>query len=164
MRSSPSMDACVVATSPSELGSGYTPIELDWPDDLVFCCFFRSREERGDFLKRLRSYATIPCPTEPDVEAQIEQLLTRYRNLEKSGNSTEAFFTAAEWWVGTMRRGYHSYSLRVGVGPYRTSCVISFRELTAEQIRGNLSLAVNSIEVEKDRVMNALGIGGLYHS
>jgi hypothetical protein len=164
VRSSPRMDACVVATSPKELLNGFTPIDLDWPDDLVFCCFFRSREERTDFLKRLRSYATIPCPTEPDAEAQISQLLSRYEKLRKDDESIEAFFTAAEWWVGTMRRGYHSYSLRVGVGPYRTSCVISFRELTADQIRGNLSLAVHSIEVEKDRVMNALGIGGLYHS
>jgi hypothetical protein len=158
------MDACVVATCPSELEGGYTPIELDWPDDLVFCCFFRSREERTDFLKRLRSYATIPCPTENDVEAQIEQLITRYRNLEKDSNSVEAFFTAGEWWIGTMRRGYHSYTLKVGVGPYRTSCIISFRELSADQIRRNLSRAVHSVEVEKDRVMNALGIGGLYHS
>ena len=88
------------------------------------------------------------------MEAQIEQLLTRYRNLERDGNSVEAFFTAAEWWVGTMRRGYHSYSLRVGVGPYRTSAVISFRELTADQIKRNLSLAVQMVARARDTIVS----------
>src|SRR5262245_12313948 len=131
MRRPGRQDVLIVITSPAEVEDpgDFTPFDAEQPDDLVFCCFFKELEQRAEFLKRLRDIAARP-PAPDEDPAELNAALRReYERLHAEGESGEAFFAAVHWWIGAMRRGYHSYSLKLGFAPYRTSCIVSFREL-----------------------------------
>lgn len=162
MRRPGQQDILIVVTSPTgvENPHAFSPFEVDDPEDLVFCCFFKELDQRTEFLKRLRTIAGTPLPPDTDLETMHDQLAQEHARLLAEGASGEAFFTTIRWWTGVMRRGYHTYSLRVGFAPFRTSCIIAFRELDTAFLRMNLARGLQFLEREKQRVLDAFGLGG----
>lgn len=150
-------DVRIYTTNPRDLNS---PFDARHPEDIVFCCFFRELEQRAEFLKQTRFIAGTPLTVDADTQTLTEQLADEYRALQSSGNEQEAVYTAVRWWSGILRRGYHTYSLKIGFAPYRTSCILSFQELDADSIRYNLSRALQMLERDKGRVLDFFGFGG----
>ena len=150
-------DVRIFTTNPRDLAS---PFDARHPEDIVFCCFFRELEQRAAFLKQTRFIAGTPLTVEADTQTLTEQLADEYRALQSAGNAQEAVYTAVRWWSGILRRGYHTYSLKIGFAPYRTSCILSFQELDTDSIRYNLSRALQMLEQDKGRVIDFFGFGG----
>ncbi len=152
-------DLVVIPTSPFGIDSHVSPFDLDAPEELVFCCLFRSVEDRTDFLARLKTIAREPLDSSDDIQEVRDALEREY--LQAIGSAGEAFFAVARWWIAAKRHTYHSYSLRIGAGPYRTSCVISFRPLSPQMIRNAFETAASTLIVEKARVLDSFGFAGL---
>jgi len=152
----------IVITSPAGVDDprDFSPFDAERPEDLVFCCFFKTLEQRAEFLNRTRATATSSFIPEGERAAQNDALPEAYARLYREGEAGEAFLTTIRWWTGVMRRGYHAYSLKIGFAPYRTSCVISFRELDTNTIRHNLARALQFLEREKSRILDFFGLGG----
>jgi hypothetical protein len=154
-------DIRILLTNPidAENPNSVSPFDIARPERLVFFCFFKQGEQRTDFLARLRHIAaTAPSP-DADRAALHETLSAQYARLQQQGESLEAFYVAIEWWAGAMRRGYHAYSLKIGFAPYRTSCVVAFRELETESLKRNVERALRCLEEEKGRMLDFFGLG-----
>ena len=154
-------DLLVLPTSPFGIDFRVSPFDLDVPEELVYCCLFRSLDGRSDFLARLKAVAGEPMVAREDLQAIRDELVDEYLKLSAAGLAAEAFFTVARWWVAVKRRTYHSYSLRIGAGPYRTSCVISFRPLAPQMIRNAFETATYTLAQEKEHVLDSFGFAGL---
>lgn len=155
-------DVRIVLTGPADAedSRGSSPFDAAHPDDLVFCCFFKTLEERTEFLDRLRAIAARSPDQDADRAALNTALAAEYVRLQREGDSGEAFFTVVRWWIGAMRCGYHVYSLKVGFAPYATSCIVSFRALETETLRRHATRAIKFLEREKSRILDAFGLTG----
>lgn len=162
MRRPGQQDVLIVITSPTGVADPrtFSPFDAPHPDELVFCCFFRTLEQRADFLKRTREIAATSLVPEEERAARNESLAEEYVRLHHEGKSGDAFLAAIRWWTGVMRRGYHAYSLKIGFAPYRTSCIVAFREMDTDALRHNLARALQFLEREKTRVLDFFGLGG----
>jgi hypothetical protein len=152
----------VITTSPygAHDRRGWLPMDAEEPEATTFCCFFRSMESRADQLDRLRALATEP-PVAEEAQADVtEDLAGDYIRSQRVGDAGAALEAAVRWWVKVKRRGYHAYSLKVGYGPYRTSCVIAFEELEPADIRFNFDRATEVLERGRSRVMDFFGFPG----
>ena len=126
--------------------------QLDFDDpkglsDVVFCCFFRSEAFRADFLDSIRGILAVLGMETPE-------------SLE-SGPPEDAdpIEHAMHAWYKATGKGYHAYRLRISVGPYRTSCAISFREVSPQVIGRRMVEAVTHMEEGRGRVMSAFQFG-----
>lgn len=155
MRDASVTEILIVPTSPRGLGDRLSPFDLDNPEELVYCCLFRSPESRSELLEQLKKIALEPAVAPDDIADRRQLLETHFDRMSERGETIDAFMDGMRWWVAANRRTYHAYSLRFGVGPYRTSCVISFRPLSAEMIKAHLDMAIQSMEVEREHVMQA---------
>jgi hypothetical protein len=155
-------EVVVITTSPygAHDRRGWLPMEAVEPEACTFCCFFREMETRTEFLDRLRAVVTAPPIAEEQKVAVTEDLAGDYIRSQRVGDPAAAVEAAVRWWVTVMRRGYHAYSLKVGYGPFRTSCVISFEELEPTDIRYNFDRATEVLERGRSRVMDFFGFPG----
>lgn len=155
-------DSRVVVTQPLEASESpdYSPFEATEPGELVFCCFFRTEEQRTAFLDRLRSIAREKPPAEDEQARLQSELETEYDRSRSAGDTEAAFFYVVRWWVNVRRQVYHAYSLRIAAGPYRTSALVAFEEQEGQSIRYNMALAVDALEEEKTRIMDFFGLQG----
>ncbi len=148
-------DGIAILTSPR----GRSPLNVEDPEELVFCCFFRDTDGRTAFLDRLRGMATEAAREEPAQGDSRMAVAAEYARRETEGDSIGALFLALGWWVGREKRIYHVYRLKTGAGPYRTGCIISLAELDADELRWNLAFGVEEIEQTKARILDAFGFG-----
>jgi hypothetical protein len=153
-------DVLLVITSPFgvEDPRGFSPFDAEHPDELVFCCFFKELEQRTGFLDRLRAIAAAPLDADADRAALNDSMAEQYTRLYREGQAGEAFFVAVRWWYSVMRRAYHVYRLKIGFAPYRTSCLVAFRELDPDDLQVNLARALQFMEREKSRVLGFFGL------
>lgn len=151
----------IVLTGPLERsGTGdILPSSEDGPSELVFCCFFRTVEDRSQFLGKFRQLAqSSETLTEADAVNRSIALADAYDLAEEEGRENDALLLALEWWIGIQRRGYHVYTLKVGAAAFRTSCVIAFRPLAPATIRAHIDRALLTIEEERTRVLDFFGL------
>jgi len=161
MRRPGKQDVLIVITSPRNIEDprGFSPFDAVYPDELVFCCFFKEPEQRAEFLARVKREAGSP-PDEVEPERKREELAREYVRLYAEGQADEAFYAAIRWWSVVKRRSYHAYSLKIGFAPYRSSCIIAFDEMEADTMKMNLARAMQFMEREKSRVLDFFGLTG----
>jgi len=115
-------------------------------------CLFRTADERGRFLERLRSIAD--WPPVPSVERgglrrmYGEELARR----EQAGDSVGALLIRVRWWGEVMRRPY------LAVPPFQSSCLLAFRELSTEEVHDLVGQALIAAEGRRSRVIDAFGL------
>lgn len=162
MRSPSSMNVSVVITNParSDDADEQSPFSAVDPDDLVFAVFFREEEQRSAFLTQIKTVAGTLVDAGSDPDSAAMSLADEYRVLHAEGNGCEAMECVIKWRAGLMHQGFHVYRLKVGYPPYRTSCIISFRELDTPSIRRNLDCALHHLELEKSRMLGFFGMDG----
>lgn len=153
----------VIVTSPAEiaLAEDLSPFQAADPDDLVFCCFFRGPEQRTELLGSLRRLAGTPLPAGADPLGLEASLEAEYREQMATAGHAEALSAAVRWRTLLQRKGYHTYTLRVGFEPYRASCVIAFDELAPQTIHRNMEIALLRMRDRRERVLDSFGLGGL---
>ena len=130
------------------------------PQDLLFVAFFKTAELRSELLDQLRQLAKAPLPLDASAEAVEAELKQQYAEKWEDGDTSEALVTAVRWWTQIKRKPYHAYSLKAGVGPYVTSCLVAFDEPDTETMRFNLARALDVLERERNRVMDFFGWEG----
>lgn len=153
------MRMVILSASGVEDPQGFSPFASSRPETLAFCCFFSSEEERAALLRRLRAIAGEPPPPETDREARALSLAEEYARHQSQGETEAALGTIIRWWSGLRRRSYHAYSLRQGIGPYRTSCLIALGELDGDTVRYAVMQALEVMNLERSRVLDFFGLG-----
>ncbi len=163
MTTSAQKDVLIVACTEHETVelSQILPMEDESPDVYAFFCFFRTLEDRGQFLNRLREIAGQRLQAGAHRDLLERELALEYVDSARAGRTEEAMYTMIRWRTQLQRQGYHSYNLTEGVPPYRTGCVIAFDELPSESIRRHLARALQHIRQGRERVLDAFGFGGL---
>jgi hypothetical protein len=137
----------------------FSPFAYSRPQTLAFCCFFSSEEERAALLKRLRSIAGEPPPPEEERDTATHTLAAEYALLQAQGETEEALCTLIRWWSVLRRQSYHAYSLRQGIAPFLTSCLITFDEWDKEAVRYAALEALEVLRMERSRVLDFFGLG-----
>lgn len=155
-------DIRVVIASPASAthDDSFSPISFAEPDEVLFVAFCKTAEMRAELLERLREVAKAPPLPESEREAAAGTLDVEYRDHARAGETAEALVTAVRWWTQIRRKPYHAYSLKAGVGPYRSSCLVAFEEPDAVTMRFNLARALDVLERERTRVMDFFGWEG----
>jgi hypothetical protein len=155
-------DIRVIITSPASAthDDSFSPIYFLDPEVTLFVAFCKTTEMRADLLERLREAAKAPGSLEEERETVERGLDEQYRDQWRAGETDEALVTAVRWWTQVKRQPYHAYSLKAGVGPYRTSCLVAFEEPDAMTMRFNLARALDVLERERTRVMDFFGWDG----
>jgi len=155
-------DIRVLITSPASAthDSDFTPMAHVYPNEILFVAFFKTAELRADLLARLREAAKEPIAAEGDREAAAVDIGREFTTQWKAGNTAEALVIAVRWWSNVKRLPYHAYSLKAGVGPYVTSCLVAFDAPDTVTMRFNLARAVDVLERERSRVMDFFGWEG----
>ena len=155
-------DIRVLITSPANAthSDNYSPLEDPNPENLLFVAFFKTLELRSELLDRLRQLAKAGLQADASV-GDIEGGLKReYVEKWEDGDTSEALVIAVRWWTQVKRKPYHAYSLKPGVGPYVTSCLVAFEEPDTDTMRFNLARALDVLERERSRVMDFFGWDG----
>ena len=159
-------DLRVLLTSPIEHdpAKAVSPFFLADPTEIVYCVFFRTIELRAAFLEKMRAIPREPSLAvgeEAEREAVLRQLVQEYETAQTSGDAASALFTVTRWTTGLLRKPLHSYSLKEGLGPFRTGCIFSFDAQESDSLLFNLSLARKTLEAEQSRVMGFIVPKGL---
>lgn len=155
-------DIRIVVTSPASAthDAGFSPVSFGDPEEILFVAFCKTTEMRADLLERLRATAKAAPVPEADQQATERETESEYLAHWQAGDTAEALVTAVRWWTQVRRKPYHAFSLKAGVGPYRTSCLVSFDEQDAVTMRFNLARALDLLERERTRVMDFFGWDG----
>ncbi len=155
-------DVRVLITSPAAAthDETYSPLAEPNSEALLFVAFCKTPEMRSGLLDRLREAAKLPAVPAEQREAIERKMKDNYAEHWAAGDTGEALVTAVRWWTQIGRRPYHVYSLKAGVGPYRTSFLVAFDEPNAATMRFNLARALDVLERERNRVMDFFGWDG----
>lgn len=153
------MRMIILSPSGVEDLQSFSPFRFSRPETLSFCCFFSSEEERAALLKRLRSIAAKLPPPEEERPKEAQRLAEEYAQLQAQGKTEEALCILIRWWSVLQRCSYHAYSLRRGIGPYRTSCLIALDELDEDVVRYACMQALEVMNLERSRVLDFFGLG-----
>jgi hypothetical protein len=159
VRPSVNPDSRIMITGPLgvETLNDFSPADEEELEEKVFCCFFRTLDQRTEFLDQLRAIASesaqptsaITLPT--SFEAAIEQ-------IQSGADETEVLFATVRWWVTVRRKAYHAYRLKAEFAPYNTSCAVSFTELDPNMLRLSVLRALQVLEEEKSRIVDFFGL------
>lgn len=126
-------------------------------ESLVFFGFFRTREDRSDFLGELRSevshYLRGRQQSTPPVRQ--EERLASLLHTDPERAALAAVRLAADRGLS-----YHTYSLRIGYPPYAVSAVLSFVELERTDLEQFAGYATGRMEREKTQLLDAFGLPG----
>ena len=155
-------DIRVIVTSPASAthDRSFSPVALPAPEELLFVAFCKTPEMRTELLQQLKASAALQPVAEPDRAAAERTLDADFREQWAEGETSDALVTAVRWWTQLKRKPYHAYSLKAGVGPYRTSCLVAFVEPDTVTMRFNLARALDVLERERTRVMDFFGWDG----
>jgi hypothetical protein len=155
LRIAPAFAILVVSPEPD------TPEWMEWEETtdleaLVFFGFFRSREDRADFLGELRSEVSHHVVgrhshTSDSPHTNLPLLL----RMDPARAALAAVRLAAD-----RALSYHTYSLRIGYAPYAVSAVLSFVELERSELERYANMASARMAQQKSRVLDAFGLSG----
>ncbi len=163
---SANVDVRIVVTSPRDafLRGDAAPFEHDSPEELAWIVLFRELEQRTEFLQGLRAAAAATARIEGDHNEYIAQCRTECLDLRAGGDAAGSFEAGIRWWAAETGKGYHAYSLKTAVTPYRSSCCISLDTLDEDEIRAGLASALEVVEADKERVLEMFGLAGFDES
>lgn len=137
-------------------GAGEPPLGED--AGAAWFCLFRTADERGRFLERLRSIADWPPVPSAERDALRRLYGEEMARREQAGDSVGALLIRVRWWGEVMRRPCHAYKLKVAVPPFQSSCLLAFRELSTEEVHDLVGEALGVAEGRRSRVIDAFGL------
>lgn len=129
-------------------------------DNTVLCCFFSSDTDRDAFLRILRDAAGQGARLADTHAHTHEEATAECAALFGSGDEVEAVTAAVAWRAQALNLGYHTYRFKQGYGPYRSACMIAFKELTPAIARENRDAALAVLGRRRDRLADQFGLTG----
>ena len=135
----------------------FAPADEEGLEEKVFCCFFRTLDQRTEFLDQLREIAAESAQPQSAMAlpTSFEEAM---EHIQSGADETEILFAAVRWWVTVRRKAYHAYRLKAEFTPYNTSCAVSFREMDPNMLRLSVLRALQVLEEEKSRIVDFFGL------
>ena len=137
----------------------FSPFLFSRPEEIVFCCFFKSKDIRQNFLMELQRSSIIP---EKDRTVRLEEdLIAKWYQSKERKDERECLFILIQWWMNCQKKPYHVYRLKAEFSPYEASCILSLSELTEQDLRYNMVLGMEEMEERKREIMGEFGFDDL---
>jgi hypothetical protein len=151
----------IVLTSPLEAEDipQFSPFLFSRPEEIVYCCFFKSKDIRQEFLTWLQRSSIIP-----DKERSVrleEDLIAKWYQSKEQEDERNCLLILIQWWMNCQKKPYHVYRMKAEFSPYESSCLLSLSELTEQDLRYNMVLGIEEMEERKREIMGEFGFDDL---
>jgi hypothetical protein len=135
----------------------FSPADEEELEEKVFCCFFRTLDQRTAFLDQLRAIAAESA--QPQLGTlPPSSFAEAIEHIRSGADEMEVLLAAVRWWVIVKRKTYHAYRLKAEFMPYNTSCAVSFAELDPNTLRLSVLRSLQVLEEEKSRIVDFFGL------